>query len=256
VAGRREGEVRETLMERLDRERRRRRIAWALLGASLVFAVGAPLYVAVAQVSGGGCILGAVFPLAVGGAFAGFGWLLLRNPDVRATVRALCAVPMPPEIGAPREALADMVLAFGVHPPPALYLLETPALNAFAVGRLEQGAAVGVTRGMAEALSRDELRAVFAHLFARLLLGLAPRHENDPELPEQADALALSSLRDPRALLSALERLRGADTYLEHSRAWSTPLFFAPAEPPEPGSHTLSQRIAHLCEVLGAEGLR
>jgi len=56
----------------------------------------------------------------------------------------------------------ELRLASGL-PMPALYLVETPAMNAFATGRDPEHAAVAVTRGLRDRLGRDELQGVLAH---------------------------------------------------------------------------------------------
>ncbi len=48
-------------------------------------------------------------------------------------------------------------------PMPKLYLVPTPALNAFATGRDQDHAAVAVTQGLVQTLSKDELEGVLAH---------------------------------------------------------------------------------------------
>ncbi|MBW4652302.1 MAG: M48 family metalloprotease [Kaiparowitsia implicata GSE-PSE-MK54-09C] len=48
-------------------------------------------------------------------------------------------------------------------PMPKLYLVPTPALNAFATGRDPDHAAVAVTQGIVQTLSKDELEGVLAH---------------------------------------------------------------------------------------------
>ena len=48
-------------------------------------------------------------------------------------------------------------------PMPALYLIDSPAPNAFATGRNPSHAAVAVTSGIVRMLSADELRGVIAH---------------------------------------------------------------------------------------------
>ena len=56
----------------------------------------------------------------------------------------------------------ELRLAAGL-PMPALYMIETPAMNAFATGRDPEHASVAVTRGLREKLQRDELQGVLAH---------------------------------------------------------------------------------------------
>jgi len=60
------------------------------------------------------------------------------------------------------NVVEEMAIAAGVPTPP-VYLIEDTALNAFATGRDPEHAALAITRGLREQLSRDELQAVIAH---------------------------------------------------------------------------------------------
>lgn len=60
------------------------------------------------------------------------------------------------------NVVEEMSIAAGV-PKPAVYIVETQALNAFATGMSPTRAAVAVTRGLLDALSRDELQGVIGH---------------------------------------------------------------------------------------------
>ncbi len=60
------------------------------------------------------------------------------------------------------NVVEEMAIAAGVPAPP-VYLIEDTAMNAFATGRDPEHAAVAMTRGLRETLSRDELQAVIAH---------------------------------------------------------------------------------------------
>ncbi|MEO3430764.1 M48 family metallopeptidase [Pelagibius sp. CAU 1746] len=56
----------------------------------------------------------------------------------------------------------EMALAAGL-PKPRVFVIETPALNAFATGRKPEKAAIAVTRGLMDKLSRSELQGVVGH---------------------------------------------------------------------------------------------
>ncbi|SEL92270.1 M48 family metallopeptidase [Halomonas daqiaonensis] len=64
----------------------------------------------------------------------------------------------------------EMAIASGM-PVPLVYLLEDPAINAFAAGHELDDVAIGVTRGAIEALDRDQLQGVIAHEFSHILHG-------------------------------------------------------------------------------------
>ena len=54
-------------------------------------------------------------------------------------------------------------------PMPSLYVIHTPALNAFATGRDPEHAAVAVTSGLLSKLNRSELEAVLAHEVSHII---------------------------------------------------------------------------------------
>jgi heat shock protein HtpX len=56
----------------------------------------------------------------------------------------------------------EMAIASGLRPP-RVYVITTPASNALATGRDPANAAIAVTSGLLERLSRNELQAVVAH---------------------------------------------------------------------------------------------
>ena len=69
------------------------------------------------------------------------------------------------------NVVEEMSIASGI-PMPAVYVLEDePALNAFAAGLTTADAAVAVTRGTLDKLTRDELQGVIAHEFSHILNG-------------------------------------------------------------------------------------
>ncbi len=72
------------------------------------------------------------------------------------------------------NVVEEMAIAAG-QPMPRVMILETDALNAFATGIRTGHGTIVVTRGLPDALNRDELQGVVAHEMAHL----APRHALD-----------------------------------------------------------------------------
>lgn len=69
------------------------------------------------------------------------------------------------------NVVEEMALASGVPVPPVYLLKEEQGINAFAAGFSPSDAVIGVTRGCAEQLSRDQLQGVIAHEFSHILNG-------------------------------------------------------------------------------------
>ncbi|MFO7304161.1 MAG: M48 family metallopeptidase [Gammaproteobacteria bacterium] len=93
-----------------------------------------------------------------------------------AVARMLGGVRVSPDTTDPNErrllnVVEEMSIASGV-PMPEVYLLEHErGINAFAAGHNPADAAIGVTRGAIETLSRAELQGVIAHEFSHILNG-------------------------------------------------------------------------------------
>lgn len=68
------------------------------------------------------------------------------------------------------NVVEEMALASGTPVPP-VFMLEEPGINAFAAGYSPSDAVLGITRGCAEQLTRDELQGVVAHEFSHVLNG-------------------------------------------------------------------------------------
>ena len=60
------------------------------------------------------------------------------------------------------NVVEELAIAAGL-PKPRVYVIETPALNAFATGLKPEKAAIGVTRGLLQTLNREELQGVVGH---------------------------------------------------------------------------------------------
>ncbi len=61
------------------------------------------------------------------------------------------------------NVVEEMKIASGLEKMPDVYIIDDPALNAFATGRNPQHASVAITSGLLHKLNRDELQAVIAH---------------------------------------------------------------------------------------------
>lgn len=61
----------------------------------------------------------------------------------------------------------EMAIASGMPVPP-VYLIQDPAINAFAAGYTLQDAVIGVTSGALQQLNREELQGVIAHEFSHI----------------------------------------------------------------------------------------
>jgi heat shock protein HtpX len=65
------------------------------------------------------------------------------------------------------NVVEEVSIAAGI-PKPKVYIMPTPALNAFATGRNPQNASLAITTGLLENLNRQELQGVIAHELAHI----------------------------------------------------------------------------------------
>ena len=61
------------------------------------------------------------------------------------------------------NVVEEMKIASGLERIPDVYIIDDPALNAFAIGRNPKQASVAITSGLLQKLNRDELQGVIAH---------------------------------------------------------------------------------------------
>jgi Zn-dependent protease with chaperone function len=85
-------------------------------------------------------------------------------------------VPVNPNTTNPHErkllnVVEEMAIAAGVPVPEVYVLRNESGINAFAAGHTTSDAAIGVTRGCMELLSRDQLQGVIGHEFSHILNG-------------------------------------------------------------------------------------
>jgi len=66
------------------------------------------------------------------------------------------------------NVVEEMKIASGLEAMPAVYIMDDPALNAFATGRNPKKATVAVTSGLLQKLNRDELQGVVGHEMAHV----------------------------------------------------------------------------------------
>jgi Zn-dependent protease with chaperone function len=69
------------------------------------------------------------------------------------------------------NVVQEMAIASGTSTPPVYLLDHEQGINAFAAGFTPGDAVIGITRGTAERLTRDELQGVVAHEFSHILNG-------------------------------------------------------------------------------------
>jgi heat shock protein HtpX len=66
------------------------------------------------------------------------------------------------------NVVEEMKIASGLEKMPDIYIIDDPALNAFATGRDPNRAAVAITSGLLQKLNRDELQGVIGHEIAHI----------------------------------------------------------------------------------------
>jgi len=66
------------------------------------------------------------------------------------------------------NVVEEMQIAAGLEKMPEIYIIDDPALNAFATGRDSKRACVAITSGLLEKLNRDELQGVIGHEIAHI----------------------------------------------------------------------------------------
>ncbi|EHR5763677.1 Zn-dependent protease [Vibrio parahaemolyticus] len=69
------------------------------------------------------------------------------------------------------NVVEEMSIASGIPVPPVYVMAEEHGINAFAAGMSIDDAVIGVTQGVLDAFSRDELQGVIAHEFSHILNG-------------------------------------------------------------------------------------
>ena len=156
----------------------------AAIDILLVAVVGVTSFEPGAPMPPPGALVQANLPLLAGGAISTLAVIGVASLFKMATLRSgggqvarqLGGVPVESDTRDPqrrqlRNVVEEIALASGV-PVPEIYVLEQESgINAFAAGYTPSDAAVAVTRGALEKLSRNELQGVIAHEFSHILNG-------------------------------------------------------------------------------------
>ncbi len=146
------------MWEAIRSNRRRSTVLIIMMGVVLVV-LGAVIGLTVDPQAGGAAgavgALGLWFLLYLIATFQGDSILLSASGAVR----------IKEKFEAPQlwNVVEEMTIASGLGKMPAIYIMNTDMLNAFAVGRRPEKAAVAVTSGLLKKLNRDELQGVIAH---------------------------------------------------------------------------------------------
>lgn len=129
---------------------------------ALLLAAMTALFLAIGYLLGGanGAVIAFLIALGMNGwAYWNSDKAVLRMQGAQPVTRAQA-----PELVGMVEDLAKK----GDLPTPAVYIMDTSQPNAFATGRNPENAAVAVTRGLMNTVSREELAGVIAHELAHI----------------------------------------------------------------------------------------
>ena len=129
---------------------------------AMLMAAMTALFMGVGYLIGGSG--GALIALVVAAGMNAFTWW---NSD-RMVLKMHNAQPVSPNDRTGLYALTAELARNAGLPEPKVYLIDTPQPNAFATGRNPANAAVAVTKGLMQSLSREELAGVIAHELAHI----------------------------------------------------------------------------------------
>jgi heat shock protein HtpX len=157
-----------TYLDLIARNKRRSRALVLMLMGLLVVVGGIFGGVLTAGGRGDDLVAGLISGGAVGLLVAVIVWLWAYYAGSSAVLRLAGAREIRPEDDPQLFNVVDeMRIAAGL-PMPKVYLIDDPAMNAFATGRDPAHAAVAITAGLRQKLTRDELQAVMAHELAHI----------------------------------------------------------------------------------------
>ncbi len=158
------------------------------------------------------------------------------------------AQPSTPESHPRLHNLVEGLCAAAGLPKPRVYVVDDPALNAFAAGRGPASASVAVTTGLLEGLTRIELEGALAHELSHVknhdilpatlavtvlwpvtaLSGRLPRMAAGRRRELLADLGGVTLTRYPPGLIAALEKLQAGVTEVRSASRATAHLWMAP----------------------------
>jgi Zn-dependent protease with chaperone function len=163
--------------EQARRQTRRMLLMFALAVAAIVIAIDGVLVIAFGRhgVNGAGLMAISLLVLGVIGLGSLYRVATLRGGG-SAVALQLGARPVPNDTGdftyrRLRNVVEELAIAAGVPVPEIFVLEEEAGINAFAAGYTPADAAITVTRGTLDKLTRDELQGVIGHEFSHVLNG-------------------------------------------------------------------------------------
>jgi len=149
----------------LQANNRRNSVLLVLLFLALVGALGLGLdvfFLGFGKGEGGTPVPIATFlGLLFGGLYAMQGWFFGASQVLAASQARAVDLSIPEEKQF-QNVVEEMAIAAGI-PPPKAYVLPDSDPNAFAVGRDPEHASIAVTKGLLQALDREELQGVVGH---------------------------------------------------------------------------------------------
>ena len=149
----------------LQANNRRNSVLLVLLFLALVGALGLGLdvfFLGFGRGEGGTPVpIATFFGLLFGGLYAMQGWFFGASQVLAASQARAVDLSIPEEKQF-QNVVEEMAIAAGV-PPPKAYVLPDSDPNAFAVGRDPEHASIAVTKGLLQALDREELQGVVGH---------------------------------------------------------------------------------------------
>jgi heat shock protein HtpX len=89
--------------------------------------------------------------------------LVAMAGGAQVVLRGMNAKPITPHEDAMLYNVIEELCQVSGLPVPKIYVIDTPALNAFAAGMKPEKSIVAITRGLREKLTRQEIQAVMAH---------------------------------------------------------------------------------------------